>query len=62
MEREKLPRWAQERLDVDEAMGQLEDSAPPGVVVAGTLYIAFCIGLLVLFCVIVYLIGKAVVG
>lgn len=61
-ERKKLPQWAKDRIEADEAMGELETSASPGLMVVGTLYIAFRIGLFVGICVLMYLIGKAVVG
>lgn len=60
-EREKLPKWARERLEVEEDMGTLETSASPATVVLGTFYILFRISIFVLGCVIIYLIGKAVV-
>jgi len=60
-ERDELPRWARDRLEAEESMGELETSASPGLVVAGTLVILLRIGLFVAFCALIYLIGRAVV-
>lgn len=57
-----LPQWAQERLRIEREMGPLESNASPATVMVGLLVIFLRIGILVLLCVIIYVIGKAVVG
>ena len=58
----RLPKWAQERLQADEAMGEMRSSATAGEAVLGVLLIAFEIGVFIGGCVLVFLIGRCVVG
>lgn len=59
---EKVPRWVQDRMEAQEAMGELQTGASVGDFVGVTLALLFRWSLFVVFCVIVYLIGKALVG
>lgn len=61
MDRDKLPQWARDRLDIQEKMGELETSTPPLVGLLFILYYPFVIALWIGGCAAIYLIGKAIV-
>jgi hypothetical protein len=61
-ERKKLPQWARDRLEAQDAMGEMETTPPVGVSIVAILYILFLIGFFVVGCVVIYLVGKAVIG
>lgn len=61
MNKSKLPKWAEDRLEAEEEMGSLESSAPLGLTVAVLFVWAVQIGIFIGFCVLVYIIGRAIV-
>jgi hypothetical protein len=63
MTNDKLPKWAQDRLKAEEAMGgPLQTTAPIGLTVWVFVRLVVTLGLWVAGCVLVYLVGRAVVG
>jgi len=62
MNPENLRRWAERERSVQEEMGELQTSVPPGELLIHILVMLFNIGFLVAACVVMYLIGRAIVG
>lgn len=60
--REDLEPWARDYADHQEEMGELNSSATLAEVVGGMLALAIRLGLFLGMCVVIYLIGRAIVG
>jgi hypothetical protein len=61
MNNTNLPQWARDRLRAEDQMGTLEDTAPPLAVVGVLIGLSIRLGIFLGFCVMVYLIGRAIV-
>lgn len=63
MTSEHKPRWVKDYEEYTEQMGDpIPTTAGFAATAGGCLFIALRLGIFVLFCVVVYLIGRAVVG
>ncbi len=62
MTEEQLPKWAQDRLRAEENMGELRSTATFWEMVLIPLWFGWRLFLFLLFCAIVYLVGKAILG
>lgn len=62
MNPENLRKWVESERAIQEEMGELQTSVPPGELLIHILVILFNIGFLVAACVVIYLIGRAIVG
>ena len=62
MDNAKLPQWARDRLEAEEAMGEMETSASPLLIARIIVGWSIMAGLIALFCAAVYAIGGWVVG
>ena len=58
----ELPAWAREKLAHDRDMGQLSTSGGVAQAAGFSLILGLEIGLFVVFCVVVFLVGRCVVG
>lgn len=57
-----MPRWARERLEAEMGMGVAETSASPFLIVIVLGAVALRLAVLAALCVVIYLVGRAVVG
>ncbi len=59
----ELPKWAQERLDVERKMGQWQDTTGQAAAFGASVIVSWTIAtsIFVAFCALVYLVGRWVV-